>query len=97
VETKEDENQVRGNSTCAWRGDERGIENRIKGNLTHAMKKLMEEESLRVVRKEKTNKKKAQRGDKQHNHMNLTHTWKGVKRGRGVRGFWVDVAWENNS
>jgi hypothetical protein len=33
------------------------------------------------------NKRKAQRGDGQHNRGNLTRAWRGDRRGKGVGGF----------
>jgi len=48
------------------------------------------------VQKEDKQGRKAQRGDEQHNHGNLTRMWKGNKRG-GDKDFWFSVAWESNS
>jgi hypothetical protein len=49
------------------------------------------------VRRKEMNRRKAQKDDKQHNRENLTHSWKGDGRGKGVGGFWVGTTWENDN
>jgi hypothetical protein len=55
----------------------------------------MREESSGVVHKKEMNRRKAWKGDDQHNRKNLIRV-RGDKRGKGVGGFWVGTTWESN-
>jgi hypothetical protein len=55
----------------------------------------MREESSGVMHREEMNGRKAQKGDGRHNRRNLTHAWRGGRRGKKVEGFWVGTTWES--